>query len=104
MATKKITRKPAKKMAVRRPAAKKPAVKKAVKAPAGNINVKLATLVKDIEVKNIKKGTTLAAFLKENGLTYGANIRVNTTAVAEDYKLQNGDIVCVVTQVAGGSR
>lgn len=97
MATKKMTvRKPA-----RKPAAKKAAVKK---VPAGQISVKLATLVKDIEVKNIKKGTTLGAFLKDNGLQFGANIRVNTAAVAEDYKLTNGDIVCVVTQVAGGSR
>ena len=93
----------AKKMAVRK--AVKKAVKKAPQAPSSDsIEVRLASLTKPIEVKKIKKGTSLAQFLTDNGLTYNSSVRVNTSTVDAEYKLKKGDIICIVTQVSGGSR
>lgn len=84
-----------------------PAKKSAAKAkPAsnGNITVKLAMLSQPLAVKSIKKGTTLAQFLASNSLEYSSNIRVNAQVAGRETKLKAGDIICVVTQVSGGSR
>ena len=92
-------------MAVRKMAVKKPvkkAVKAAPKASSESIEVRLASLTKPIEVKKIKKGTSLQQFLTENGLTYNSSVRVNTSTVDAEYKLKKGDIICIVTQVSGG--
>jgi sulfur carrier protein ThiS len=86
-------------------ATKKKVAKKAVKASSdSNIEVRLASLAKPIEVKKIKKGTSLAQFLSDNGLSYNPSVRVNTSTVDAEYKLKKGDIICIVTQVSGGSR
>ena len=90
----------AKKMAVRK--AVKKAVKAAPKASSESIEVRLASLTKPIEVKKIKKGTSLAQFLTDNGLSYNSSVRVNTSTVDAEYKLKKGDIICIVTQVSGG--
>jgi molybdopterin converting factor small subunit len=77
---------------------------KPAKKANGTITVKLAALTRPIESKNIKRGTTLDQFLTANGLTYSSNIRVNAQVAGREYKLKTGDIICVVTQVSGGSR
>ncbi len=92
-------------MAVRKMAVKKSvkkAVKTSVKAADTSIEVRLASLTKPIEVKKIKKGTSLAQFLTDNGLSYNSSVRVNTSTVDAEYKLKKGDIICIVTQVSGG--
>jgi len=88
------------------PVKKKPVAKKAKAATqsSAKITVKLASLTKPLETKNIKKGTVLDKFLKENGLEYSSSIRVNAQVAGRDYKLKTGDIICVITQVSGGSR
>ena len=90
----------ARKMAVKKTVKK--AVKSSVKAADTSIEVRLASLTKPIEVKKIKKGTSLAQFLTDNGLTYNSSVRVNTSTVDAEYKLKKGDIICIVTQVSGG--
>ena len=90
----------ARKMAVKKTVKK--AVKSSVKAADTNIEVRLASLTKPTEVKKIKKGTSLAQFLTDNGLTYNSSVRVNTSTVDAEYKLKKGDIICIVTQVSGG--
>jgi len=83
-------------------AKKKITVKKVINKKDNKISVKIASLTKPLEVKRIKKGTTLDEFLKNNGMTYSSNIRVNAQVTTRDYKLKNKDIIIVVAEVSGG--
>lgn len=66
-----------------------------------NISVKVGELASPLKVKSIKSGTTLAQFLKQQGITSN-NILVNASKVSGDFVLRNGDLITTMGRVAGG--
>ena len=66
------------------------------------IIVKIAELAKQLEIKKIPLGTTLAELLKDHGVSYSKAVRVNGESATETAKLKNGDIITIVGEVSGG--
>ena len=66
------------------------------------ITVMLGELTKKLSTSKIKKGTTLGAFLEDNGTTHSSAVRVNAKAQKKSYVLKQGDIVTIVGEVSGG--
>ena len=66
------------------------------------IIVKIAELAKQLEIKKIPLGTTLAELLEDHGVSYSKAVRVNGEAANQTAKLKNGDIITIVGEVSGG--
>jgi len=67
-----------------------------------SISVKIAELAKQIEVKKIPAGTTLAQLLETHGATFSSAVRLNGNTANKGTKLKNGDIITIVGEVSGG--